>query len=118
MAGMGRVCSCRADDPLITAPPRRVMAPRAWPLTSHTTQQSPLPPAHSKWARYLQQDSCPVLGSLQHPSRFQENGVYVELARRVIPAEWMGEGRQGDGQSEEPYSRPEVALPRASEQEK
>ncbi|NXD64329.1 JAML protein, partial [Eolophus roseicapillus] len=53
-----------------------------------------------------------------HPSRFQENGVYVELARRVIPAEWMGEGKQGDGQSEEPYSRPEVALPRAPEQEK
>ncbi|XP_065553110.1 junctional adhesion molecule-like isoform X3 [Lathamus discolor] len=52
-----------------------------------------------------------------HPSRFQENGVYVELARRVIPAEWMGEGSQGDGQSKEPYSRPEVALPRAPEQE-
>ncbi|XP_069732408.1 junctional adhesion molecule-like isoform X2 [Phaenicophaeus curvirostris] len=36
-----------------------------------------------------------------HPSPFRENSVYVELARRVIPAEWMGEGRQGDGQSEE-----------------
>ncbi|XP_030899986.2 junctional adhesion molecule-like isoform X2 [Melopsittacus undulatus] len=53
-----------------------------------------------------------------HPSRFQENGVYVELARRVIPAEWMREGRQGDGQSEEPYSGPEVTLPRAPEQDK
>ncbi|XP_030361379.1 junctional adhesion molecule-like isoform X2 [Strigops habroptila] len=53
-----------------------------------------------------------------HPSPFQENGVYVELARRVIPAEWMGEGRQGDGQSKEPYSRPEVALPGPPEQEK
>ncbi|NWH71366.1 JAML protein, partial [Piaya cayana] len=36
-----------------------------------------------------------------HPSPFRENGVYVELAKRVIPAEWMGEGRRGDGQSEE-----------------
>ncbi|KFV15404.1 Junctional adhesion molecule-like, partial [Tauraco erythrolophus] len=53
-----------------------------------------------------------------HPSAFQENGVYVELAKRVIPAEWMGEGRQGDGQSEEPYSRPEAALPRAPEGQK
>ncbi|NXP14439.1 JAML protein, partial [Thinocorus orbignyianus] len=43
-------------------------------------------------------------------SPFQENGVYVELAKRVIPAEWMGEGRQGDGQSQEPYSRPDMAL--------
>ncbi|NXQ82898.1 JAML protein, partial [Nyctibius grandis] len=46
-----------------------------------------------------------------HPSPFRENGVYVELARRVIPAEWMGEGRQGEGQGEEPCSRPEAALP-------
>ncbi|KFQ55544.1 Junctional adhesion molecule-like [Nestor notabilis] len=53
-----------------------------------------------------------------HPSPFQENGVYVELARRMIPAEWMGEGRQGDGQRKEPYSRPEVALPGSPEQEK
>ncbi|XP_075630689.1 uncharacterized protein LOC142604906 isoform X2 [Balearica regulorum gibbericeps] len=36
-----------------------------------------------------------------HPSFFRENSVYVELAKRAIPAEWMGEGRQGDGQSEE-----------------
>ncbi|NXG63745.1 JAML protein, partial [Hemiprocne comata] len=53
-----------------------------------------------------------------HPSTFRENGVYVELSRRVIPAEWMGKGRQGDGQSEEPYSRPEAALPWAPEGEK
>ncbi|NXH68160.1 JAML protein, partial [Hydrobates tethys] len=53
-----------------------------------------------------------------HPSPFRENGVYVELAKRVIPAEWMGEGRQGDGQSEEPYSRPEAALSWAPEGEK
>ncbi|NWH55554.1 JAML protein, partial [Fregata magnificens] len=53
-----------------------------------------------------------------HPSPFRENGVYVELAKRVIPAEWMGEGRQGDGQSEETYSRPEAALPWAPEGEK
>ncbi|NXL64974.1 JAML protein, partial [Chordeiles acutipennis] len=53
-----------------------------------------------------------------HPSPFRENGVYVELAKRVIPAEWMGEGRQGDGQSEEPYSRSEAALPRAPEGQK
>ncbi|XP_049655539.1 junctional adhesion molecule-like isoform X2 [Accipiter gentilis] len=50
-----------------------------------------------------------------HPSHFQENGIYVELAKRVIPAEWMAEGRQGDGQSEEPYGRPEAALPWAPE---
>ncbi|NWX40666.1 JAML protein, partial [Steatornis caripensis] len=53
-----------------------------------------------------------------HPSPFRENGVYVELAKRVIPAEWMGEGRQGDGQSEEPYSRPEAALLWAPQREK
>ncbi|KGL87722.1 Junctional adhesion molecule-like [Charadrius vociferus] len=45
------------------------------------------------------------------PSPFQENGVYVELAKRAIPAEWMGEGRQGDGQSAEPHSRAEAVLP-------
>jgi len=55
---------------------------------------------------------------LQHPSPCQENGVYVELARRAIPAEWMGERRQGGGQSEEPSSRPEPALPWAPEGEK
>ncbi|KAM6334564.1 junctional adhesion molecule-like isoform 4-T4 [Alca torda] len=43
-------------------------------------------------------------------SPFQENGVYVELAKRVIPSEWMGQGRHGDRQSEEPYSRPEGLL--------
>ncbi|NXW07084.1 JAML protein, partial [Fregetta grallaria] len=53
-----------------------------------------------------------------HPSPFRENGVYVELAKRVIPAEWMGDGRQGDGQYEEPYSRPEAALSWAPEGEK
>ncbi|NXC69184.1 JAML protein, partial [Anhinga anhinga] len=53
-----------------------------------------------------------------HPSPFRENGIYVELAKRVIPAEWMGEGRQGDGQSKEPYSRPEAALPSTPEGEK
>ncbi|KFW08430.1 Junctional adhesion molecule-like [Fulmarus glacialis] len=53
-----------------------------------------------------------------HPSPFRENGVYVELAKRVIPAEWMREGRQGDGQSEEPYSRPEAALSWAPEGQK
>ncbi|NXX61438.1 JAML protein, partial [Scopus umbretta] len=53
-----------------------------------------------------------------HPSPFRENGVYVELAKRVIPAEWMGEGRPGDGQNEEPCGRPEAALPWAPEGEK
>ncbi|NXS48590.1 JAML protein, partial [Balaeniceps rex] len=53
-----------------------------------------------------------------HPSFFRENGIYVELARRVIPAEWMAEGTQGDGQNKEPYSRPEVATPWTAEQEK
>ncbi|XP_074972177.1 junctional adhesion molecule-like isoform X2 [Phalacrocorax aristotelis] len=53
-----------------------------------------------------------------HPSLFWENGIYVELAKRVIPAEWMGEARQGDGQSKEPYSRPEAALPWPPEGEK
>ncbi|NXL31985.1 JAML protein, partial [Glaucidium brasilianum] len=46
-----------------------------------------------------------------HPSPFWENGIYVELAKRVIPAEWMGEGRQAEGQSEESCSRPEAACP-------
>ncbi|XP_017665089.1 PREDICTED: junctional adhesion molecule-like isoform X2 [Lepidothrix coronata] len=53
-----------------------------------------------------------------HPSHCRENGVYVELSKRMIPAEWMGEERQGDGQSQEPHSRPEQPLPRAPEQEK
>ncbi|NXE13853.1 JAML protein, partial [Lophotis ruficrista] len=53
-----------------------------------------------------------------HPSPFRENGVYVELAKRVIPAEWMEVGRQGDGQSEEPCSRAEAAPPGAPEREK
>ncbi|XP_040472056.1 junctional adhesion molecule-like isoform X1 [Falco naumanni] len=53
-----------------------------------------------------------------HPSPFQENGVYVELAKRVIPAEWMREGRQDNGRSEEPSSRPEAALLWAPEGEK
>ncbi|NXI74447.1 JAML protein, partial [Anseranas semipalmata] len=53
-----------------------------------------------------------------HPSFFRENGVYVELAKRVIPAEWMEEGRCGDGQSENPYSRPQEALPSVPERQK
>ncbi|NXY24759.1 JAML protein, partial [Atrichornis clamosus] len=53
-----------------------------------------------------------------HPSHCQENGIYVELAKRVIPSEWMAEGRQGHGQSEEPHSRPEEALPWPPEREK
>ncbi|NXU88274.1 JAML protein, partial [Xiphorhynchus elegans] len=53
-----------------------------------------------------------------HPSHCRENGTYVELSKRVIPAEWLEEGRQGDGQSEEPHSRPEEPLPRAPDQEK
>ncbi|NXS71089.1 JAML protein, partial [Pandion haliaetus] len=53
-----------------------------------------------------------------HPSPFWENSIYVELAKRVIPAEWMVEGRRGDGQSEEPCSRPEAALPCAPEGQK
>ncbi|NWT06018.1 JAML protein, partial [Mionectes macconnelli] len=53
-----------------------------------------------------------------HPSHCRENGVYVELSKRMIPAEWMGEGRQGGGQSQEPHSRPEEPLPWAPEQGK
>ncbi|NWY53935.1 JAML protein, partial [Chionis minor] len=52
------------------------------------------------------------------PSPLQENGVYVELPKRAIPAEWMREGRQGDGRSEEPHSSPEAALPWALEGKK
>ncbi|NXG44197.1 JAML protein, partial [Psilopogon haemacephalus] len=50
-----------------------------------------------------------------HPSAFRENGVYVGLAKRTIPAEWM---REGDGRREEPCSRPGAALPRPPEGEK
>ncbi|KAM6238157.1 uncharacterized protein LJ264_012952 isoform 1-T2 [Porphyrio hochstetteri] len=53
-----------------------------------------------------------------HPSHFQENGIYMELSRRAIPAEWMAEARQGSGQGEEPCSRPEAALPWAPQWEK
>ncbi|NWV33207.1 JAML protein, partial [Grantiella picta] len=53
-----------------------------------------------------------------HPSHCRDNGVYVELAKREIPSEWMAEGTQRDGQRQEPHSRPEEALPRAPEQEK
>ncbi|NXL86191.1 JAML protein, partial [Alectura lathami] len=53
-----------------------------------------------------------------HPSFFRENGIYVELARRVIPAEWMAEGTQDNGQSEEPYSRPQEELSCTPEWEK
>uniref|UniRef100_A0A8C3X667 Ig-like domain-containing protein n=1 Tax=Cyanoderma ruficeps TaxID=181631 RepID=A0A8C3X667_9PASS len=53
-----------------------------------------------------------------HPSHGRDNGVYVELAKRTIPSEWMAEGTQGDGQSQEPHSRPEEALPQPPEQQK
>ncbi|NXA89833.1 JAML protein, partial [Melanocharis versteri] len=53
-----------------------------------------------------------------HPSHCQDNGVYVDLAKRAIPLEWMAEGTQGDGQSQEPHSRPEEALPQAPEWQK
>ncbi|NXN83947.1 JAML protein, partial [Bombycilla garrulus] len=53
-----------------------------------------------------------------HPSRCRDNGVYVELAKRAIPSEWMAEGPQGDGQSQEPPSRPQGALPRPPEGQK
>lgn len=62
--------------------------------------------------------SHPVPGSLQHPSVLHENGVYVELARGVIPAEWMAEGRQDGGHGEQPYSQPQEGLPRVPEREK
>ncbi|NXH95472.1 JAML protein, partial [Pachycephala philippinensis] len=52
-----------------------------------------------------------------HPSHCRDNGVYVELAKREIPSEWMAEGTRGDGQGEEPHSRPEEALPWAPERE-
>ncbi|XP_039940858.1 junctional adhesion molecule-like [Hirundo rustica] len=50
-----------------------------------------------------------------HPSHCRDNGVYVELAKRTIPSEWMAEGTQGDGQSQEPHSRPEEAPPQLPE---
>ncbi|NXX35409.1 JAML protein, partial [Nicator chloris] len=53
-----------------------------------------------------------------HPSHCRDNGVYVELAKRSIPSEWMAEGTQGDGQSPEPLSRPQEALPQPPEQQK
>ncbi|NWH93186.1 JAML protein, partial [Aegithalos caudatus] len=53
-----------------------------------------------------------------HPSHCRDNGVYVELAKRAIPSEWMAEGTQGAGQSQEPHSRPEEALPRPPEWQK
>ncbi|NXO65300.1 JAML protein, partial [Phainopepla nitens] len=53
-----------------------------------------------------------------HPSHCRDNGVYVELAKRAIPLEWMAEGPQGDGQSQEPLSRPQEALPRPPEGQK
>ncbi|NWV01787.1 JAML protein, partial [Upupa epops] len=53
-----------------------------------------------------------------HPSPFRQNGIYVELARRVIPAEWMQEGTLGDGHSQESCSRAETALSPSLEGEK
>ncbi|XP_066191078.1 myelin protein P0-like [Sylvia atricapilla] len=53
-----------------------------------------------------------------HPSHCRDNGVYVELAKRTIPSEWMAEGTQGDGRSQEPPSRPKEALPQPPEQQK
>ncbi|NXD30259.1 JAML protein, partial [Spelaeornis formosus] len=53
-----------------------------------------------------------------HPSRCRENGVYVELAKRAIPSEWMAEGTQGAVQSQELHSRSQEALPRPPEQQK
>ncbi|XP_053853047.1 junctional adhesion molecule-like [Vidua macroura] len=53
-----------------------------------------------------------------HPSHCRDNGVYVELAKRAIPSEWMAEGTRGHGQSQEPHSRPEEALPQPPERQK
>ncbi|NWT73001.1 JAML protein, partial [Prunella himalayana] len=53
-----------------------------------------------------------------HPSHCRDNGVYVELAKRALPSEWMAEGTQGHGQSQEPRSRPEEALPQPPERQK
>ncbi|NXA43392.1 JAML protein, partial [Eudromia elegans] len=40
-----------------------------------------------------------------HPSFFRENGIYVELTRRVIPAEWMDGKKQEDAESKQPDCR-------------
>ncbi|NXD17524.1 JAML protein, partial [Nothocercus nigrocapillus] len=40
-----------------------------------------------------------------HPSFFRENGIYVELTRRVIPAEWMDGKNQEDMESKQPDCR-------------
>ncbi|XP_058674949.1 junctional adhesion molecule-like [Ammospiza caudacuta] len=53
-----------------------------------------------------------------HPSHCRDNGVYVELAKRAIPSEWMADGTQGHGQGQEPLSRPEEAPPQPPEQQK
>ncbi|XP_042738411.1 uncharacterized protein LOC122186088 isoform X3 [Lagopus leucura] len=53
-----------------------------------------------------------------HPSILHENGIYVELARGVIPAEWMAEGRRDGGHSEQPYSQPQQELPHVPERGK
>ncbi|XP_064587951.1 junctional adhesion molecule-like isoform X2 [Zonotrichia leucophrys gambelii] len=53
-----------------------------------------------------------------HPSHCRDNGVYVELAKRAIPSEWMAEETQGHGQGQEPLSRPEEAPPQPPEQQK
>ncbi|NXO83352.1 JAML protein, partial [Sitta europaea] len=50
-----------------------------------------------------------------HPSHCRDNGVYVELAKRAIPSEWMA---QRAGQSQEPLSRQEETLPQPPEQQK
>lgn len=91
---VGRACSCRAG---VTPPHRQ----RTLPITPG-----------------LQRDSCSIPSSLQHPSPFRENGVYVELSKRVIPAEWMEAGSQAEGRREEPCSRAEAALPWAPEGQK
>ncbi|NXP49093.1 JAML protein, partial [Heliornis fulica] len=53
-----------------------------------------------------------------HPSPFRENDIYMELAKRAIPAEWMAQGTRGSGQGEEPCSKAEAALPWAPKWEK
>lgn len=79
---------------------------------------APRVPALSKHTLVPWGGSHPVPCSLQHPSHCRDNGVYVELAKRTIPTEWMAEGTRGDGQSQEPHSRPEEALPRPPEWQK
>ncbi|XP_013806627.2 junctional adhesion molecule-like isoform X1 [Apteryx mantelli] len=46
-----------------------------------------------------------------HPSFFRENGIYVELMRRGIPAEWMEGKRQDGGESKQPDDRPPEEPP-------